>query len=89
MINAPQKMANLKLATFNKKVADLMKKFPVIKGDPLKILKMALKKWEHYADRRPKFVLKTITPQKMLEHIKKWEAAHPMGMTSWIHQLLN
>ena len=63
-ISAPQKLADVQLWAFKNKIEKLMQNLPTLKGDPLVLLKNALQKWGMFADRRPKFIFKNITPKK-------------------------
>ena len=60
-VNAPQKMANILLDTFPKKVENVIAALPPITDDPHKTLKAALEKWGDSANRREKFCLREIS----------------------------
>ena len=59
-IRSPQKMANLLLDTFSKKVEFLLRSLPPVSEDPHSILKSALRKWGK-SNEREKFSLREIS----------------------------
>ena len=48
-----------------------MSKLPILKGDPLIVLKTALEKWGTFARNRPLFSLQKTNPQKVLQVLSK------------------
>ena len=88
-VTAPQKIANIQVNYFSKKVKKLMDAIPDTNLDPLCYLKNALERWGNVKTSRPLLKFRKITDFETLEFLKNLEMIPPWVETNWMRYPLN
>ena len=79
-IRSPEKLANLQLDHFNKKIESLLSSIPNNRNDPLRLLKTAFLRWGTNSDNRPQFKLEMITESKTVDLLKQLGNSKSFGI---------